>query len=134
MISRYLLDTNMLSDVIKNPQGHVARRIVAMDSDTILTSIVVASEMRYGVEKKQSSVLAERVDLLLQAICVMPLDRDADRYYGYIRLDLERKGKIIGANDLLIAAHALSLDAILVTDNRREFERVDGLKIENWLA
>lgn len=130
---RYLLDTNILSDVIKNPQGIAARRISGMDRDDLCTSIIVAAEMRYGVAKKNSTVLAERVDLLLQAINVVPLDIDADRYYGRIRLDLEQQGKIIGANDLLIAAHALALDAVLVTDNTREFERIDGLKIKNWL-
>ena len=130
---RYLLDTNILSDVIKNPQGLVANRMIVLDYDDLFTSIIVASEMRYGVEKKGSAVLAERVDLLLQTIQVASLDVDADRYYGIIRLHLERQGKIIGANDLLIAAHALSMDAVLVTDNIREFERIDGLKIDNWL-
>lgn len=129
----YLLDTNILSDVIKNPQGRVANRMVALDRNDLLTSIIVAAEMRYGVEKKKSSVLAERVDLLLQMIHVVSFDVDADRYYGQIRMDLERQGKIIGANDLLIAAHALSIGAVMVTDNTDEFERIDGLKLENWL-
>jgi tRNA(fMet)-specific endonuclease VapC len=129
----YLLDTNILSDVIKNPQGRVANRMVALDRNDLLTSIIVAAEMRYGVEKKKSSVLAERVDLLLQMIHVVSFDVDADRYYGQIRMDLERQGKIIRANDLLIAAHALSIGAVLVTDNTGEFERIDGLKLENWL-
>ena len=130
---RYLLDTNILSDVIKNPQGLAAKRLSAVDRNDLFTSIVVAAEMRYGVAKKQSSILGERVDLLLQTINVAPLDIDADRYYGQIRLSLEQQGKIIGANDLLIAAHALSLDAVLVTDNTREFERIEGLRITNWL-
>jgi len=129
----YLLDTNILSDVIKNPQGRVANRIVALDRNDLLTSIIVAAEMRYGVEKKKSSVLAERVDLLLQMVHVVSFDIDSDRYYGQIRMDLERHGKIIGANDLLIAAHALSIGAVLVTDNTGEFERITGLTLENWL-
>ena len=90
---RYLLDTNILSDVIKNPQGLVANRMIVLDYDDLFTSIIVASEMRYGVEKKGSAVLAERVDLLLQTIQVASLDVDADRYYGIIRLHLERQGK-----------------------------------------
>ena len=129
----YLLDTNILSDAIKNPQGLVANRISTIDKNALLTSIIVAAEMRYGVNKKQSSVLTERVELLLQTINIAPLDIDADRYYGKIRLNLEQQGRIIGANDLMIAAHALSLDAVLVTDNTREFERIEGLKLENWL-
>lgn len=130
---RYLLDTNILSDVIKNPQGIAANRITEVDRNDLFTSIVVAAEMRYGVAKKQSSILSERVDQLLQTINIAPLDIGADRYYGEIRLNLEQQGKIIGANDLLIAAHALSLDAVLVTDNTREFERIERLKIMNWL-
>ena len=129
----YLLDTNILSDVIKNPKGKVANRMSAIEKNELLTSIIVAAEMRYGVNKKQSVVLSERVDLLLQTIHIAPLDIDADRYYGKIRLYLEQQGKIIGANDLMVAAHALSLDAVLVTDNTREFERIEGLKLQNWL-
>jgi len=124
----------MLSLVIKNPQGIAAMRICSFDKNEIFTSILVAAEMRYGVEKKASSILAERVELLLQAITILPFSIDADRYYGQIRNNLERQGKTIGANDMLIAAHALSLDATLVTDNTREFERVQGLKIANWIG
>lgn len=130
---RYLLDTNILSDVIKNPRGEAAKCMTELNRDELFTSIIVAAEMRYGVVKKNSIILTERVHLLLQTINVVPFDIDADRYYAQIRLDLEQQGKIIGANDLLIAAHALSLDAVLVTDNTREFERINGLKIKNWL-
>jgi tRNA(fMet)-specific endonuclease VapC len=130
---RYLLDTNILSDVIKNPQGPIAIRISAMDKNDLFTSIIVAAEMRYGVAKKKSNTLTSRVDLLLQTLYVAPLDMDADRYYGQIRMQLEQQGTIIGANDMLIAAHAFSLDAVLITDNTCEFERIKGLKIQNWL-
>lgn len=130
---RYLLDTNILSDVIKNPQGMAAKRMMALDNNDLFTSIIVASEIRYGVEKKKSALLSSRVELLLQMLDVLPFDVDADRYYGKIRFNLEQQGQIIGANDLLIAAHARSLDAVLVTDNTREFARVEGLNIENWL-
>ena len=133
MMARYLLDTNILSDVIKNPKGLAAKRMSTLNKDTIYTSIIVASEMRYGIEKKNSPVLTERVNILLQAINILSLDIDADCFYGKIRATLELQGAMIGANDLLIAAHTLSINAILVTDNIREFERVDGLKIENWL-
>ncbi len=131
---RYLLDTNILSDAIKNPQGRTAKRIAAKQPDAIFTSIVVAAEMRFGIEKKGSDGLAARVDALLNLIQVAPLGVDADRHYGRIRAQLEREEKSIGANDMMIAAHALSLDAVLVTGNVDEFSRVKGLKIENWLV
>ena len=133
MMLRYLLDTNILSDVIKNPSGSAANYMISLNKEMINTSIIVASEMRYGIEKKNSLVLTERVNVLLQTIHVLPFDIDADRFYGKIRANLEQQGKMIGANDLLIAAHALSINAILVTDNIREFQRIDGLIIENWL-
>ena len=130
---RYLLDTNILSDVIKNPQGIAAQHMARLDQNDLLTSIIVAAEMRYGIEKKKSPVLTERVELLLQIINVVALDRDADRFYGQLRMQLEQQGEIIGTNDLLIAAHTLALDAILITDNIRKFKRIKGLKVENWL-
>lgn len=101
---RYLLDTNILSDVIKNPQGMAAARILAKPPEAIFTSIVVAAEMRLGVAKKHAEVLAARADALLEHITVVALDRDADRHYGRIRTALESEGKLIGGNDLLIAA------------------------------
>ena len=131
---RYLLDTNILSDVIKNPQGQATNRITTLNSNDLFTSIIVAAEMRYGIEKKSSPILTARVDSLLQTLTILPLDIGVDRHYGQIRMHLERQGNMIGANDLLIAAHALSLDAILVTHNVREFERVNGLKTEDWLS
>jgi tRNA(fMet)-specific endonuclease VapC len=99
-----------------------------------LTSIVVVSELRFGVEKKGSAALARRLEVALGAVSIEPLAPDADVHYGRIRVDLERRGELIGPNDLLIAAHALSLDAVLVTDNVREFMRVKGLRLENWLS
>ena len=130
---RYLLDTNILSDVIKNPQNIVAKRIATMNNNEILTSIIVASELRYGAAKKGSIPLTERVNTILTYLTVMPLDIDADYHYGQLRMQLEARGEVIGANDLLIAAHALAIDAVLVTDNTKEFERIHGLKVENWL-
>ena len=132
-MARYLLDTNILSEVIKNPQGNVAEHMLSFANDDLCTSVIVASEMRYGAIKKGHHVLIERVDLLLQSILVLPLDIGVDRHYGHIRAQLEKQGNLIGANDLLIAAHALSLDATLVTDNINEFCRISTLRIENWL-
>jgi len=99
----------------------------------VFTSVVVASELRFGARKKDSSVLTDRVDQLLASIEVAPLEIGVDRIYADIRQALESSGQLIGANDLFIAAHALEQEATLVTDNVAEFERVPGLQIENWL-
>lgn len=136
MPTRYLLDTNILSELLKNPSGRVARKISSLppeERDSLATSIIVAAELRYGVSKKRSTTLAERVTQLLEALDVLPLEPPADQHYGQIRMLLEETGTVIGANDLLIAAHALAIDAVLVTDNVREFKRVRGLHVDNWL-
>lgn len=133
MPARYLLDTNILSSLIKDPQGSVTKRLTQLDADAICTSIVVACELRYGAAKRGSVVLTQRVEDLLGAIEVMPFEGDADRQYGEIRATLERAGNTIGANDLLIAAHARTLDLTLVTHSLREFERLPGLRLEDWL-
>jgi len=129
----YLLDTNILSDLIRNPLGMIAARIEKTGEDAIATSIVVACELRYGAERRRSERLTQRVEELLSLMPVLPFKDAADTHYGRIRAELEQRGTPIGANDTLIAAHAMSLDATLVTDNVREFERVTGLTIENWL-
>lgn len=131
---RYLLDSNSMSDLIRHPGGKVARRFAVVGEPVVCTSIVVACELRFGAAKKSSSELLSRVDELLASFNVLPLDREADRHYAEIRTHLNRKGQPIGSNDLLIAAHTLALDLILVTDNVDEFARVPGLSIENWLA
>lgn len=130
---RYLLDTNILSDLIREPQGAVANRISAAGEETVCTSIVVAAELRFGAEKSGSRKLAGRIDLILSALDVLPLEPPADRHYGEIRQQLARQGAPIGPNDLLIAAHALAVDLTVVTASAREFSRVPGLKVENWL-
>ena len=133
---RYVLDTNILSDLLKNPQGKAAQRISSLspgDRDLLSTSIIVAAELRYEVAKSGSSVLAQRVDQLLEAIEVLSLEPKADTHYGRIRAQLEKSGTPVGGNDLLIAAHVLAIDAVLVTENVREFKRAKGLRVENWL-
>lgn len=132
-MSGYLLDTNIISDVIRNPHGQVASHIEQVGPKEIFTSIVVASELRYGCAKKGSRKLLKRVEDLLATIQVLPLDRPADAEYGRIRAELEAAGQPIGLNDLLIAAHSCALGLTLVTDNAREFSRIRGLNIENWL-
>ena len=132
-MSLYLLDTNIVSDLIKNPHGRVAAKIAEVGESAIATSIVVAAELRFGVAKRGLPSLTAQVEAILGAINILPLQPPADAYYGQIRAKLEQSGRMIGANDLLIAAHALSLSCILVTGNVGEFERVDGLTVENWL-
>jgi len=132
-MSRFLLDTNIISDLVRHPAGAVTAAIRAAGEDAICTSIIVAAELRYCARKKGSQQLSERVEALLSRIPVLALEAPADDFYGQIRASLERSGSPIGANDMLIAAHALALDATLVTDNEREFGRIDGLKIDNWL-
>lgn len=131
---RYLLDSNSMSDLIRHPGGKVARRFAVVGEPVVCTSIVVACELRFGAVKKGSSELSIRIDQLLASFSVLPLDRDSDRHYAEIRTYLSWKGRPIGSNDLLIAAHTLALDLILVTDNVDEFACVPGLSIENWLA
>lgn len=133
MSLRYLLDTNIISDLVRRPRGKVASRIAEVGEDSICTSIIVAAELRYGAEKSGSKQLSERVDLLLSALEILPLEPPADRRYGELRQHLTRRGIPIGPNDLLIAAHALAADVTLVTANTREFERVPSLRVENWL-
>jgi tRNA(fMet)-specific endonuclease VapC len=130
---RYLLDTNILSDLLRNPQGTVADYIVAVGEETVCTSIVVAAELRFGTAKSESKKLAERLDLILSALEILPLEVPADRHYGGLRHHLTRLGILIGPNDMLIAAHALSAGLTVVTANAGEFSRVPGLKVENWL-
>ena len=129
----YLLDTNVLSDLVRNPQGEVTAQIAKAGEDSICTSIVVAAELRYGAAKSNSAKLAERIDLILSTLEILPLETPADFQYAAIRHHLTRQGTTIGPNELLIAAHALAKGLTVVTANVREFSRVPGLKVENWL-
>jgi len=130
---RYLLDTNIVSDLVRHPQGRVASHIATSGEETICTSIVVAAELRYGAQKSEAKKLAERIDLPLSAIEVVTLEPPADHRYGEIRHYLTQQGALIGPNDPLIAAHALALNLTLVSANAREFSRVAHLRTENWL-
>jgi len=133
-LTRYMLDTNIISDLIRNPQGRAAKRIAKAGEDNICTSIIVAAELRYGCAKSGSSRLLKAVEDLLGEINVLPFDVPADAEYGGIRSELEAAGKPIGSNDLLIAAHAYATGATVVTANIDEFKRIRGLNVENWRA
>lgn len=130
----HLLDTNILSELIRHPQGVIAGKIRQQGEDTVCTSLIVAAEIRYGCAKKGSTKLTAQANAILEAITILPLEPPMDEAYGHIRQALEAKGHPIGPNDLLIAAHALCHDLIMVTANETEFSRVPELKVENWLA
>jgi tRNA(fMet)-specific endonuclease VapC len=129
----YLLDTNTLSDLIRQPQGRVAERIETVGEENVVTSVIVACELRYGAAKRRSRRLTKQVEAVLGALTIRPLESDVERIYAAIRVALEKKGTPIGAHDMLIAAHARTLSAVCVTDNVAEFKRVPALKVENWL-
>ena len=131
MAQRYMLDTNVLSDLIKNPTGPVAQQ-ARRGQDRLCTSLIVAAELRYGCAKKNSPHLTRKVEDLLRTIPVLALGAGVDQVYGRIRAALEGQGQVIGGNDLLIAAHAIHEGVILVTANQREFARVPGLVTEDW--
>lgn len=133
-MSLYMLDTTIVSALMRDPRGKIAERINEVGPDAIAVSIVVAAELRYGCSKKGSASLTERVEMILGSVDVIAFDRPADTEYGDIRTALEASGIPIGPNDLLIAAHARALGAVLVTANTCEFERVPGLQIENWVS
>lgn len=132
---KYLLDTNILSELIKQPRGYTAQKLASLEKeDACCTSVIVACELRYGAQKKDSAPLTAKVHQLLEAIAVLPLEENVEQHYVRLRVILEREGTPIGGNDLLIAAHACALDLTLVSGNLKEFSRIPDLRIENWLA
>jgi tRNA(fMet)-specific endonuclease VapC len=130
---RHLLDTNVVSDLVRNPQGRVAEHIRRVGEAQVCTSIIVAAELRYGAAKKGSPRLARQLEAVLGALDVLPFAAPADTAYGEIRTRLEQVGRPIGGNDLLIAAQAMALGHTIVTDNEAEFGLIEGLRRENWL-
>jgi len=132
---RYLLDTNILSHLIRNPSGPVFDRLKSILPATACTSIIVSAEIRFGLRKGASKKLQIQAEKVLEAMAmdILPLEKPVDLHYGEIRAFLNQTGKPIGGNDLFIAAHARALDLTLVSANVREFSRVPGLRVENWL-
>jgi tRNA(fMet)-specific endonuclease VapC len=128
-----MLDTNIVSEIIRNPAGRAAQR-VRDAAEQVCISVIVAAELRYGCVRQGSRQLTHRVEAFLAEVPVLAFDVPADGAYGEIRAELEAAGRPIGGNDLLIAAHASALAATVVTANVGEFRRVRGLKVENWLA
>jgi len=128
----YMLDTNVLSAIGRDPEGLLARRLAVVDAEVSVSSIVLG-EIVYGVENNPAAQSSGRTLAAVNLLNVAPFDAAAAMAYGRIRAELRRAGTPIGANDMLIAAHAVALDATLVTDNVKEFSRVPGLKLENWM-
>jgi tRNA(fMet)-specific endonuclease VapC len=130
----FLLDTNILIAMSKQRPG-LAERLEGIPAAAVVLSSVVVAEIEYGIAKSGRRQHNRRVfDTLLSGFQVLPFDAAAARLYGPIRANLEKRGRLIGPYDLMIAAHARSVEAVLVTDKTKEFGRVAGLKIENWLA
>ena len=131
---RYSLDTNVVSDLARHPRGRVADHLARVGVTRVGISIIVVCEIRFGLAKQGGHKLHRHLDLILQALPVLPLEPPVETHYAHVRHGLEQAGTPIGPNDLLIAAQALALDLTLVTGNTREFSRVPGLRVENWLA
>ncbi len=136
--SLLMLDTNIISDLMRNPRGQSNHRLqqlmASMPDLKLCVSLVVDCEISFGLQRKQSKLLKQAYADLLQVVEIMPLDLVVSSHYATVRAHLEKVGTPIGPNDTLIAAHALALDCTLVTDNEAEFRRVPGLRVENWLA
>jgi len=129
----YMLDTNICSYIIRNRPQSIKEKLQEVEENhTVALSSIVVSELLYGATKKDSPKLMKIVSAFIDNFIVYDYSKISAQSYGNIRTDLEKKGKIIGANDLLIVSHALSLGAVLVTNNTREFERVEGLVLEDW--
>ena len=133
-MTRYLLDTNILSHLIRNPHGPVAQRIRRVGEARVVTSIIVAAELRFGAAKKQAPRLAAEVEAILSVVRVLPFETPADVTYAGLRARLETVGRPVGANDMLIASQAITGGYTLVTANVAEFSRIEGLRCENWIS
>jgi tRNA(fMet)-specific endonuclease VapC len=130
----YLLDTNTCVYVIRRRPEAVFRRLDEAAPEEVALSVITAFELEIGALRAQGRRYSEAIRRFLGEFSVLPLDDSAREAYGRLRSALERRGEAIGAYDMLIAAHAMALDATLVTNNEREFKRIKGLRIENWVG
>lgn len=130
---KYMLDTDTFSYLVENLHSIVQRMSKLADGDVGISTIT-CGEVLFGVQKRDvGTIRRQRIEALLQQLPIVSLDEEASRIYAEIRTKLGKDGQPIGPNDYWIAAHALSLGATLVTNNVREFKRVKGLKVENWV-
>jgi tRNA(fMet)-specific endonuclease VapC len=133
MNPRFLLDTNICIYIRRRRPPEILRRFRRLEVGEAAISVVTFGELIYGAEKSEQRDAAMRqLEELASLLPVLPLPVDAGRSYGALRAELETDGRVIGNNDLWIAAHAKVAKLILVTNNEREFQRVSGLKIQNW--
>jgi tRNA(fMet)-specific endonuclease VapC len=135
MSGLYMLDTDTCAFLLRRTSDALLQRIQSVPVVQQVISVVTYAELLYGVEvssKKKANHVA--VDALIRHLAVLEWTRDAAGHYAEIRAELKKKGAMIGANDLMIAAHARSLAAIVVTNNTKDFGRIRGLKVENWMA
>ena len=130
----YMLDTNICIEIIRKRSPKLLARMSAKDCGEIHLSSIVLAELQFGASKSSDPARNNRAIIKFCApFTIIPFDNDAAAAYGYVRCELENKGTPIGPMDTLIASHALSQDMTLVTNNMREFKRVEGLKLENWV-
>lgn len=130
---RYILDTDICSFVMKRSNGLLLTKLTSVPPADVCISVITKAELLYGVElSPRREQDAAAVSAFLRHVTVLDFDEDAAAHYASIRGSLKKRGEMIGANDLFIAAHARSLDLVLVTNNTAEFKRVDGLELENW--
>lgn len=132
MATVFLLDTNVISAAMKDPTGRIGRKLLSIPQEQLCSSIFVSCELLFGAEKKRSAKLRERVEAMLATISIKGLPSEFEQTYASVRAHMERRGLSISSMDLLIACHALALDATLVTENYREFSQVPELKLESW--
>ncbi|MDD5285698.1 MAG: type II toxin-antitoxin system VapC family toxin [Desulfuromonadaceae bacterium] len=131
---RYMLDTNICSYILKNHPAAVKQKFKEVGAGNICISAIVLAELYYGAARHSKGIVIRReIDNFVSRLVVIPWDENAADHYGAIRASLEKAGTLVGAMDMLIAAHAKSCDATLVTNNLREFDRIKGLTLLNWV-
>lgn len=131
---QFLLDTNIVSHLVRYPQGVIRDRIAEVGEETVCVSLLVAADLRFGAARQQSARLTQQVEAVLSVLPILALEAPVDTHYAEIRVRLETSGCSIGPNDLIIAAHARALGLTLVTHNLTELSRVPGLRVQNWLS
>ena len=132
-MARYMLDTDISSYIMKRSHPKLLKKLRRVSPSDVCISVVTEAELRYGVELSPRRAQDDAaLNAFVRHVEVRDFSRSAAGHYARIRAELKRSGRMIGANNLLIAAHARSLDLVLVTNNTSEFERVDALALENW--
>jgi tRNA(fMet)-specific endonuclease VapC len=132
-VSLFLLDTNILTELARNPFGASSHKLKVAGSHNTFTSIIVAGEVRYGIQRHPAMKLLRQMEQIMETIEIRPLPLSAIDTYSVLRTSLDSRSLPISGNDMWIAAHAIAEDAVLVSNNIREFSRIPNLKVENWM-